>query len=89
VKYQFTESAFKHGIYVDQMIYIMDNYPSFTIQPKDSRGLKVKKIGWVARDFNGLEIEMVAISTEFYLEVIHAMPRDFNKKGKPDGSDLS
>ena len=71
------------------MIYIMDNYPSFIIKPKDSRSLKVKKIGWVARDFNGLEIEMVAISTEFYIEVIHAMPRHFNKKGKPDGSDLS
>lgn len=89
MKYQFTESAFKHGIWVDQMIYIMDNYPSITIKPKDSRSRKVKKIGWIARDFNGLEIEMVAISTEFYIEVIHAMPRDFNKKGRPDGSDLS
>jgi hypothetical protein len=71
------------------MIYIMDNYPSITIKPKDSRSRKVKKIGWIGRDFNGLEIEMVAISTEFYIEVIHAMPRDFNKKGLPDGSDLS
>ena len=89
VKYQFTESAFKHGIYVDQMIYIMDNYPSFTIKPKDPRSRKVKKIGWIARDFNGLEIELVAISTDFYIEVIHAMPRNFKKKGEPDGSDLS
>lgn len=89
MKYQFTESAFKHGIYVDQMIYIMDNYPSFTIRPKGIRGVTVKKIGWVAKDFTGLEIELVAISTEFYIEVIHAMPRDFNRKGRPDGSDLS
>lgn len=89
MKYQFTESAFKHGIYVDQMIYIMDNYPSFTIKPKDPRSRKVKKIGWIARDFNGLEIELVAISTDFYIEVIHAMPRNFKKKGEPDGSDLS
>ena len=74
VKYQFTESAFKHGIYLDQIIYIMDNYPSFTIKPKDLRGRKVKKIGWIARDFNGLEIELVAISTEFYREAA-AMPK--------------
>ena len=59
---------------MDQIIYIMDNYPSFTIKPKDLRGRKVKKIGWIARDFNGLEIELVAISTEFYREAA-AMPK--------------
>lgn len=76
---RFTQSARKHRIGKGRALFVIENSsPEFVSGESFSRD----KIIWIAKDDRGLELEIVAVSEDDHLLVIHVMPTIFRKEQK-------
>jgi hypothetical protein len=76
---RFTQSARKHRIGKGRALFVIENSsPEFV----SGESLSRDKIIWIAEDDRGLELEIVAVSEDDHLLVIHVMPTIFRKEQK-------
>ena len=76
---RFTQSARKHRIGKGRALYVIENSsPEFVSGGSFSRD----KIIWINKDDRGIELEIVALTEDDYLLVIHVMPTIFRKEHK-------
>ncbi|TQS29587.1 hypothetical protein [Microbispora sp. KK1-11] len=69
---RFTQSARKHRIGTARVLAVIRGQPPRTVPPPGP-GLD-EQWHWLGVDDRGLELEVIAVLTEKYLLVIHAMP---------------
>jgi hypothetical protein len=76
---RFTQSARKHRIGKGRALYVIENSsPEFVAGRSFSRD----KIIWINKDDRGIELEIVALTEDDHLLVIHVMPTIFRKEHK-------
>ena len=76
---RFTQSARKHRIGKGRALYVIENSsPEFVAGGSFSRD----KIIWINKDDRGIELEIVALTEDDHLLVIHVMPTIFRKEHK-------
>ena len=75
---RFTQSARKHRIGKQRVLFLLANNEPLTFTGED---LDEDTIVWIGKDDRGLELEVIAIRTSSGILIIHFMPLNF-RKGK-------